>query len=221
MKINHLLLTLGLLTNSLFASEAPSISANEALKKLLDGNERYSKAQDSSSKPVRMRRLEVAQKQHPFAVIVACSDSRVSPEIVFDQNLGDLFVIRVAGNVVDDLALGSIEYAVEHLGVRLILVQGHERCGAVAAAVQGGETHGHVKKLVEEITPAVEKVKGAKGDLMENAVKQNALSVGKKIRESTPILSKFASEGKLMVVEAFYDLDTGLVSLVPESSISK
>ena len=105
----------------------PSVPPDEALARLKAGNERFASSKVSSSKPVAARRAETAKEQHPFAIVVACADSRSAPEIVFDQNIGDLFVIRTAGNLVDDYALGSIEYAVEHLGARLIVVLGHER----------------------------------------------------------------------------------------------
>src|SRR6059036_1627413 len=106
------------------------------------------------------RREELAKSQHPFAVVLGCSDSRVPPEIVFDQGLGDLFVLRVAGNVINDESLGSIEYAVDHLAVRLIVVLGHQRCGAVKAEkdtiAAKGEAPGHIQSLVTAIKPAVE-----------------------------------------------------------------
>ncbi len=192
------------------AAEAATVSPENALRRLKDGNSRYVKYNFSQVKPNRKRRLEVAKGQHPFAVIVGCSDSRVGPEIVFDQSLGDLFVVRTAGNLVDDYALGSIEYAVAHLGTRLVVVLGHERCGAVDAALQKAPDGGHVKSLVEAITPAVERINGRPGDPLENAVKENAADVAKKIRDSQPALSSLA-KADVRVVEGYYDLDTGVV----------
>src|SRR6266704_479902 len=115
---------------------AASVPADTALAKLNEGNLRFATSEVSQSKPTAARRKETVQGQHPFAIIVGCADSRTPPELIFDQNLGDLFVIRTAGNLVDDHALGSIEYGVEHLGARLIVVLGHQRCGAVKAALE-------------------------------------------------------------------------------------
>ncbi|HLP43294.1 MAG TPA: carbonic anhydrase, partial [Fibrobacteria bacterium] len=164
-------------------------------------------------------RSMVAKAQLPFAVIVGCADSRVPPEILFDQGLGDLFVVRVAGNVIDDHALGSIEYAVEHLGAHLIVVLGHERCGAVSAACQGGEAGGHVGSLLHEIQPAVEVahryVKGQAQMLLPTAVRANVERVVDQLKGSWPILGPEVREGKVTVMGAIYDLDDGLVEFLP------
>src|ERR1700755_2071562 len=121
------------------ADEHPAaVSPDTALAKLKEGNARFVASEVSSGKPNGAKRLANAKAQHPFAIVVACADSRTAPEIVFDANIGDLFVVRTAGNVVDDHTLGSIEYAVDHLGSRLVVVMGHQRCGAVTAAVAGG-----------------------------------------------------------------------------------
>src|SRR5205085_8999251 len=128
------------------------------------GNERFSAAEISAGKAVAARRAETAKEQHPFAIVIACADSRTAPEIIFDENIGDLFVIRSAGNLVDDYALGSIEYAVDHFGTRLIVVLGHERCGAVSAALAGDSAPGHIDSLVRDIQPAVTATKGKGGD---------------------------------------------------------
>ena len=183
----------------------------------MEGNRRY--VSDRSTGPHRSsrRRAEVAGEQHPFAVIVGCSDSRVPPELLFDQGFGDLFVVRTAGNVVDSVALGSIEYAVEHLGVKLIVVLGHERCGAVSAAVAGGEAPANVKAVVEAIRPAVEKAKekgpGGHGcDLVCSAVRVNVKLVAEKMRTS-PVLKESMEDGMLKVVGGYYDLDDGVVTV--------
>ncbi len=148
--------------------------AEHALRKLINGNERYVTENYADIDIGIERREELAEEgQHPFAVIVSCSDSRVPPEIVFDQGLGDLFVVRTAGEVVDDIALGSVEYAVEHLGVKLIVVLGHEDCGAVKAAVEDSHEPGHIALIVEAIKPAVEKAKRQHGDLLDNSIKEN------------------------------------------------
>ena len=163
------------------------------------------------------RQRELASSQSPHAEILSCADSRVPPELIFDQGLGDLFIIRVAGNVVSDTELGSLEYGAEHLHVPLLVVLGHQHCGAVTAAVEGGEAEGHIAALVNLLRPAVEKTQGMPGDHVENAVKANVEMVVKQLRASTPILAKLVSEGKLKVVGAVYSLDTGKVTWLPDT----
>jgi carbonic anhydrase len=189
-------------------STVPSVSADEALNRLKAGNDRFANSKVSAGKPVAARRAETAQAQHPFAIIVACADSRTAPEIVFDQNIGDLFVIRTAGNLVDDYGLGSIEYAVEHLGTRLIVVLGHERCGAVTAALAGGSAPGHINSLVRDIQPAVAASKEKEGDPLTNAIHENDAEVAAKIRKEAE-LGELAAQ--VRVVEGYYNLDTGQV----------
>ena len=163
------------------------------------------------------RRAELTKSQHPFAIIVSCSDSRVPPEIVFDQGLGDLFVLRVAGNVIDNHSLGSIEYAVDHLAVRLIVVLGHQRCGAVKAAKETiaakGKAPAHIQSLVTAIKPAVEAT--VHGDL-EATVEANVKNVTQALRSSPPILKPKVDSGEVRVIGAYYNLDTGAVSFLDE-----
>ena len=187
---------------------SPDVAPDEALSRLKAGNERFASSKESASKPVAARRAETAQAQHPFATIIACADSRTAPEIVFDQNIGDLFVIRTAGNLVDDYALGSIEYAVEHLGVRLVVVLGHERCGAVTAAPASASAPGHVNALVRDIQPAVAASKDKEGDKLANAIHENDAEVAAKIRKEAQLGDLAA---KVQVVEGYYKLDTGKV----------
>jgi len=203
-----------LFVSGAYAQHETKLNADKSLKELIAGNERFAAAKMIHGNQSAERKNELAKGQHPFAVIVSCSDSRVPPEIVFDQGLGDLFVIRSAGNLVDDIGLGSIEYAVEHLGVQLIVVLGHERCGAVSAAVQGGEAPGHIAKLIEEIKPAVKMAKKEPGNLIENAVISNINLVVKQLLNSEPVLKEFIHENKLKIVGARYDLDDGTVSIV-------
>lgn len=199
---------------NIYAQNETHLNPNEPLKKLIEGNQRFAESKMLHQNQSAERRDEVAKGQHPIAVIVSCSDSRVPPEIVFDQGLGDLFVIRSAGNLVDDIGLGSIEYAVEHLGVQLIVVLGHERCGAVAAAVKGGEALGHIAKLIDEINPAVEKVKKQSGDLLDNSVLSNINIVVKQLQNSEPILKEFVHSKRLKIIGARYDLDNGVVAFM-------
>src|SRR6266699_1118935 len=192
------------------AAEHPvaSVSADAALAKLKEGNLRFATSEVSQSKPTAARRAETAQAQHPFAIIVACADSRSAPELVFDQNLGDLFVIRTAGNLVDDHALGSIEYAVAHAGARLIVVLGHTRCGAVTAALASDTAPGHVQSLVRDIQPAVKAAKGKDGNVTDIAIAENARLMAAKIRNEAS-LGELAKE--VRIISGVYDLDTGKV----------
>lgn len=181
------------------------------LQQLKAGNERYAAGQPRHQHQDVDRRTEVAGGQYPIAVVVGCSDSRVPPEIVFDQGLGDIFVVRTAGNVVDDQAMGSIEYAVEHLHTHLIVVLGHEKCGAVQAAVEGGEAPGHIGSIVTAIEPAVKKAKQEQGDLVDNAVNENVQRVVTQIKTSQPILANEVQSGDLTVLGARYNLAPGTV----------
>jgi carbonic anhydrase len=186
----------------------------QALQKLIEGNKRFGLSKQSHPNQNKERRQELAKGQKPFAVIVGCSDSRIPPEIIFDQGLGDLFVIRVAGNIVDDVALGSIEYAVDHLGTQLIVVLGHSKCGAVTATVQGGAVHGHVESIVEAIKPAIDVAKDLPGNLTDNTIKANARLVASQIQSSQPILSELARHDKIAVVSAYYDIENGEVHIL-------
>ncbi len=196
------------------ASAPAGLNPKAALSKLVTGNARYARNESIHPSQTATQRTRVAKEQHPFAVIVACSDSRVAPELIFDQGLGDLFVVRVAGNVIDDHALGSIEYAVAHLGASLIVVVGHERCGAVSATLKGGAVQGHIASLVKAIQPAVKKVKGLAGDPLENAVKANAREVAMKLRQSKPVLAEMIKTGKVQIDAGYYDLDSGRVKFL-------
>ena len=199
-----------------FAHEAAGITADEALRRLELGNARFVGGQLSGTTPASIAdsRRKTAQGQKPFAIIVGCSDSRVGPEVIFDQKVGDLFVVRTAGEVVDPVGLGSIEYAVAHLGSPLIVVLGHERCGAVSAAVSGAKEPGHIGTVLNAIQPAARTAKGQAGDPVENAVRAQALYVAAQLRASGPILKEAVQGGKLKIVAALYDLDSGKVSLL-------
>jgi len=193
---------------------AGGLAADEALAKLMAGNRRYARHQQQHPDQSLARRKELEKGQHPFAVILGCADSRVAPELLFDQGLGDLFVIRVAGNIVDDAVLGSIEYAVEHLGTKLIMVLGHEKCGAISAAIDGGVAPGHIQGLVAAIEPSVKASGKEPGDRVHNCVIANARRVARQIRESEPVLKEFAEHHGVEVVAADYALDSGKVNLL-------
>lgn len=191
-----------------------NITADRAWEILKAGNERYVANKLSHPHQTGQRMVELATGQNPFAIILGCADSRVPPEILFDRGLGDLFVIRVAGNIVDDAIAGSIEYAAEELKVPLLVVLGHERCGAVTAAVKGGEVPGHISTLVDAIQPAVKSVKGLPGDIVENSVKANIKIVVSKLKSTQPIVSELVKSNKLKIVGGRYDLDSGKVDLI-------
>jgi len=206
--------------SSSFAHESAGCTADEALRRLEQGNARFVAGRLSETTPagIAKNRGQVAHVQKPFAILVGCSDSRVGPEVIFDQKLGALFVIRTAGEVVDSIGLGSVEYAVSHLGVPLIVVLGHERCGAVSAAVSGAREPGHIATVLQAIKPAVRKTKGQAGDPVDNAVRAQALDVARQLQASGPILKKAVQSGKLKVIAARYDLDSGKVSLLSAKS---
>ncbi len=190
------------------------MSGNDIWQELISGNKRFAEGNPTHPNQSMARRQEMAKGQNPRAAVLACADSRVSPEIVFDQGLGDLFVVRVAGNVVNDPILGSLEYAVEHLGTRLIVVLGHQRCGAVAAACAGGEAPGHIGSLVQALAPAVDKISASEEGRVDRVAKENVRMMAKSLRSCGPILEKWVRQGKLEVAGAFYDLDTGAVEIV-------
>jgi carbonic anhydrase len=197
------------------SEENSGITADQAMKNLTEGNARFVSGNAiHPDQSIADLRAELVTSQHPFAVIVTCSDSRVPPEIVFDQGLGDIFVIRTAGEVMDNVTLGSIEYAVDHLNVPLVLVLGHDGCGAVEAAVSGSEANGHIVDLVEAIKPAVETAKGMKGDLLNNSIDVNTQNIVAKLKSSGPILSLAVKQDKLKILDARYRLDSGMVNIM-------
>jgi carbonic anhydrase len=191
-----------------------ALTGDQALKELLMGNDRYVNSQQIHPRQTGERRSEVAGGQQPFAIVLTCADSRLSPELIFDQGLGDLFVIRVAGNIIDDAILGSIEYAAEHLHSPLLVVLGHSSCGAVGATVAGGELAGHLPSLARAIGPAVDRVRNQGGDLLDNAVRANAKMVAEQLQSSQPVLANLAGAGRLKVVAAYYDLTSGKVTIL-------
>jgi carbonic anhydrase len=224
--------------------DQPMISPAEAVSRLKEGNSRFIAgnmqhphesnddraymAKNSyenagmvslgmTSEQAAKRRAELTKSQHPFAIILSCSDSRVPPEIVFDEGLGDLFIVRVAGNVLNDEGLGSIEYGVDVLGARLIVVLGHQSCGAVDAAMKTvaakGKAPGHIQSLVTAIKPVVDST--PKGDL-ETTIKANVKHVVDALRSSTPILKAKVDSTDVQVIGGYYTLDTGAVTFLDQ-----
>lgn len=194
--------------------EVSPLDSQNALKKLIAGNVRFTSGKMENLNVGPDRRAELVKGQSPFAVIVSCSDSRVPPELIFNQGLGDLFVIRTAGNVVDPVTLGSLEYAVDHLHSSLVVVLGHDKCGAVKAAVDGGEAHGSIGAIVKKITAAVQNAMatGATGEaLYEKAADENIKTTIQEIKTS-PIVKHLIADGKLSIIGAKYDLASGVVT---------
>ena len=190
--------------------------ADDTLKKLMTSNQHFVSGKITPC-DMQARRAELVKGQSPAAVVVTCSDSRVAPEYIFDQGIGDIFVIRVAGNVTDAIALGSIEYAVEHLHTPLIIVMGHDKCGAVGAAVKGGELEGNIEAIVKKIAPAVERAKaaGKTGDeLLSTAIIENAQGVAASLTKDSGVIKHLVDEKKVKIVPAKYNLSTGKVDLL-------
>jgi carbonic anhydrase len=185
----------------------------DVLEVLLEGNRRYVNNLRKYPNQTQTKRLDLKKGQTPHTIILGCSDSRVPPEIIFDQGLGDLFVIRVAGNVIDDIVLGSIEYAAEHLGSPLLMVLGHSDCGAVQAAMDDTELDGHLPIIAEVIEEAVRSVMGLSGEL-NDVVKTHARITAGHLGESLPVLAPIVESGSLLVVSAFYNFNSGLVEII-------
>lgn len=204
------------------APVVPAVTADQALKRLQEGNENFVKGKLTSLVRESQAgvRKTVAAGQKPFAVILACSDSRVPPEILFDQGLGEIFVVRVAGNVVSPHELGSIEYAAEHLGTPLVMVLGHERCGAVTATVDApGAVEGNIGSLIESIRPAVDAALASHSvatheELVEASADENVKLVAANLEGQSPVIKKMVEEGLLKIVGAKYDLDDGKVRMM-------
>jgi len=185
---------------------------------LLEGNQRFQAGKPSSLELVE-RRAELADAQQPQVIVLACSDSRVSPCLIFDKNLGDLFVIRTAGNVADAVALGSIEFAAEYLQSQVLVILGHENCGAVAAAASGAKIpSANLESIVARVRPAVESVKGrGEGDgLLRLAEQANVRYSARDVLRNSPLLQQKVESGALTVIKALYQLATGQVVLLPD-----
>ena len=217
--IGALLIALWLLAIGINAEEKTP-GADAVLGELKAGNDHHAAKKYEHPHQTAARQRELASGQHPHAAILSCADSRVAPEIVFDQGLGDLFDVRVAGNVAGDTEIASLEYAAEHLSVPLVVVLGHQHCGAVTAAAEAGEAHGHLSALIAPIRPAVQRAKTMSGDAIENAVRINVQMVVDQLRGSKPILGELVAKHELRIVGAVYSLDTGRVDWLPAESRS-
>jgi carbonic anhydrase len=207
------------------------ISASEALERLREGNRRFvSEVRGSAAFVTQTRRSELAQGQEPFAIILGCSDSRVPAEIVFDQGLGDLFVIRVAGNIVASSQIGSVEFATERFGTPLVVVLGHSRCGAVLATLEElmrprEKQSRNLRSIVDRIRPSVEGLLATElghdsEALVRHAVRANIRASANQVRHGSEVLEELIQKGRVLVVGAEYSLETGCVDFfdgVPEA----
>jgi carbonic anhydrase len=189
------------------------VSASEAQRRLVEGNRRFSNQDRQYPNQTKRRLQAVSKTQYPFAAILGCADSRVPPEMVFDQGLGDLFVVRVAGNIASDTTIGSLEYAAATLGTQLIVVLGHKRCGAVSAAMKNESRNGNIDSVVDSISPSVSQNQRTTSDMndYENAVINNIQYQSEKLRSNSPVIDRLIRDDRLKIVGAFYDIDNGRV----------
>jgi carbonic anhydrase len=194
-----------------------TLSSDAALKRLLEGNERYVNGKSLPHNFSAEREVLIGG-QNPYAAILSCADSRISPEYAFDSSRGDLFVVRVAGNIVSNNGLASLEYAAQFLGTRLFMVLGHQNCGAISGAIstirEGDVLPGHLPELIESIGPAIGLAVNQPGDLLENAIRENVRLNTAILRASSPILSKMVANDEVKIIGGVYSLKTGRVELV-------
>lgn len=189
-------------------------TADQALASLKEGNARFVAGTSAHPDGTLARVHETAAGQKPFAVVLGCADSRTPPELLFDQGIGDLFVVRVAGNVSEPATIGSIEYAAEHLGVPLVVVLGHHGCGAVKATCEAkGPVEGNLGAIVKEIRPGVDAARKApaKEGQVNDAVHANAARAADRLTQASPVLKKLVAEGKVRIITAVYDVATGTI----------
>ena len=193
------------------------MTGQKVLEKLLEGNQRFVAGTMEHPNNSEEARKGLLSGQEPYAVVLACADSRLPPVDIFDQGLGDLFVIRVAGNLLNDHVLGRIEYAVSHLHTPLVMVMGHTYCGAITAVAKGLKLTGHMASLSPKIDIALKRANKLEGDLVDNAAKELALLTAASIARSEPIIGDLVKEGKVLVVASYYDLDSVKVSVLSSS----
>ena len=201
------------------APETSALSPKQALARLKEGNRRFVEDANACAADLAKRREELAGGQHPWAIVLTCSDSRVTPELIFGGvTLGELFVIRNAGNVLDTSALGTIEYGAEHLHAPLIVVMGHKNCGAVSAACdmvkKGIELEGSIGKMVQPILPIALAALFKSEDFVGQTVRNNAVSGARRVVEESPLVSHLAEAGYVKIVAAVYDITTGEVEFI-------
>lgn len=189
---------------------------NPALQRLIEGNHRYVHGNLQHPHTDAEYRQKLVEGQKPFAAILGCSDSRVPLEMVFDQGLGDIFVIRVAGNVANEVTIASVEFAVGVLNVPLVMVMGHAKCGAVTAALSDSTYEGYLERLIDHIRPAVRRAGGVEGDLVENAIRINAEIMAQQLIDRSDLIANASNSKQTLIVSAYYDLDSGEVEVLRE-----
>ena len=215
-----LLMCLSLHAMALAEGGNTAISAATALARLKQGNQRFVKGKPQMRHLISERKA-LAEGQAPYAIILCCTDSRVSPEIIFDESLGKLFVVRVAGNVADPVDLGSIEYAAQHLHAKLLLVVGHESCGAVKASLDGGEVLPNIDSIVEKISPAITKAKNQNRDAkttLNVAIEENVRQQMNNALQQSAVLRELVEKKELRIDGGIYNLHTGKVAYLSENS---
>lgn len=201
-----------------------ALTPDKALKLLLDGNANFANGHTVRAQVgmCERRKKELLSGQNPFAIIICCSDSRITPQYMFDRELGELFVIRVAGNVMDSLIIGSVEYAIEQFNTPLVLVLGHQNCGAVQAALKGGATgSGHISAILDKIMPSIERVKQRNKDglhVYDEVIRENALEASAELRQKSALVRRKVEQGDLKVVSGVFNLLTARVELVSEAA---
>lgn len=187
---------------------------DEALERLLEGNRRYVAMHQLRPRQSTTDRQQLVDGQNPFAAILSCSDSRVPSELIFDQGLGDLFIVRTAGHTVNGLVLASLEYAVYALRVPLIMVVGHQHCGAVSAVMQGQALPGHMAQLAENLWPALRRIDRSADDGVEQATCANARHTAASLGASSSVLCEALDNNQVRIIPAYYSLETGSVDLL-------
>ncbi len=188
------------------------MNIQEILDRLKEGNERFVSDKPEGDLQNSSRRNDLTSGQQPWAIVLSCADSRVVPELAFDTGLGELFVVRVAGNVANTSSIASIEYAVAHLGTQVIVVLGHQSCGAVTAAVNGGDNGYNLNHLLSHVTPAIST--SASGAAVDDVVKKNAELNAKELSNRSSIISEAVNSGKMKIIPAYYNLDSGAVDFL-------
>lgn len=185
-----------------------------AIQKLLDGNKRYMESKQIHPNQDIIHRAETVNIQNPFALVITCSDSRVSPEILFDQGLGDLFVVRIAGNILNEHVIGTIEYAVKYLNIPLILVLGHENCAAIDTTLQNIKTHSCMDKIFETLNQNIGQIDKNHEDVLNIAIKKNVSAVICQLKSLSNIVLESANNNDLRILGGYYSLRTGKVDII-------
>ncbi len=185
------------------------MNPQKAFDRLIEGNKRFYNEKSICPDRTKERRLEQLTMQEPFAAIIGCSDSRVAPEIIFDQGIGELFIVRVAGNVVGPIELDSIEYSVKYLHSSVIVVLGHENCGAITAVIEGKTQD--IEAIANLVQPVANETKGEKENRLEKTIKANVIHV-KEYLEKTPLIEEYIKQGKVKVIGGYYNFHTGEVN---------